>query len=393
MTKFFMFNKQMKVKDVYDYIVIGGGIAGLYAALKLSPTASIILLEKDSHYGGRAYNERFSGMDVVTGAGVGRYHKDKLLIKLMKSLGLTIQTFPVKHNYSNKALEHKLNIHELFSILKTEYHNQNQPEISFKKFFIQIFGKRLFNDFKIYNGYTDMLNEDVFQTLYHYGIEDNYKHWTGFRVDWNELVERMVKRVKTNHPNSLKRNQHISSIKQTTLGWQVVSNSTVYYAKNLIMATSIDVIERFFPFYKSFGIEGQPFLRTYIQLDPSSAEILKNYIKGTTVVSNVFQKIIPMNQEKGIYMIAYSDNQKAIKGKSLNKTQIVKEIQKEFGVKDSLTILKLKHYFWDIGTHYYKYKPDANRQHPVDNVYVIGESVSLNQGWVEGALESVEKLF
>lgn len=381
------------MNDTYDYIIIGGGIAGLYAALKLSPSVSVVLLEKQNHYGGRAFNEKFSGMDVPTGAGVGRFNKDKLLIKLMKSLGLPIQTFPVKHNYSNKALEHKLNISELFSVLKKEYYSQNQPQITFKQFFIKVFGKDVFNDFKIYNGYTDMMNEDVYQTLYHYGIEDNYTRWTGFRVDWNELVGRIVKQIKTNRPNSLKKNQHISSIKQTTLGWKVMSNSTAYYSKNIIMATPIDVIERYFPFYRSFGIKGQPFLRSYIQLDQSSANILKTYITGTTVVSNIFQKIIPMNQEKGIYMIAYSDNQKAIKGKSLTKSQITKCIQKEFDIQQPLKIINLKHFFWKIGTHYYRYKPGMNRQHPVDNLYIIGESVSLNQGWVEGALESVEKLF
>ena len=57
-------------------------------------------------------------------------------------------------------------------------------------------------------------------------------------------------------------------------------------------------------------------------------------------------------------------------------------------------------FYWNIGTHYYtpldqkKYK---NRdefitiaQNPMENVLVVGESVSINQGWVEGTLKSVD---
>ena len=73
-----------------DIIIIGGGIAGLYAAYKIkkmSPNKNIILLEKENVLGGRASNEMFHGISVVTGAGIGRKRKDKLLLKLnFKSL-------------------------------------------------------------------------------------------------------------------------------------------------------------------------------------------------------------------------------------------------------------------------------------------------------------------
>jgi hypothetical protein len=56
-------------------------------------------------------------------------------------------------------------------------------------------------------------------------------------------------------------------------------------------------------------------------------------------------------------------------------------------------------FYWEIGTHYYEPLPEEfedredfikKAQHPLKNVLVVGEMVSLNQGWVEGALESVE---
>ena len=77
----------------YDIIIIGSGIAGLYAAYniqKMSPSTSFIILEKykKNWIGGRTNNEMFYGTQVVTGAGIGRKNKDKLLINLLDRLNL-----------------------------------------------------------------------------------------------------------------------------------------------------------------------------------------------------------------------------------------------------------------------------------------------------------------
>jgi monoamine oxidase len=31
-------------------------------------------------------------------------------------------------------------------------------------------------------------------------------------------------------------------------------------------------------------------------------------------------------------------------------------------------------------------------QNPVENIFVVGEMISRNQGWTQGALESVQKI-
>ena len=65
--------------------------------------------------------------------------------------------------------------------------------------------------------------------------------------------------------------------------------------------------------------------------------------------------------------------------------------------KDTLKLITIKSYYWPIGTHYYSpLKGFSSRelflktvQHPIPNMLVVGEAVSRNQGWTEGALESV----
>ncbi len=76
----------------YDIIIIGSGIAGLYSALniqKMDPKLRILILEKHKKQwiGGRANTDTFYGTSIVTGAGIGRKQKDKLLIQLIKVPG------------------------------------------------------------------------------------------------------------------------------------------------------------------------------------------------------------------------------------------------------------------------------------------------------------------
>ena len=75
--------------NTVDVIIIGSGIAGLYAAYQIKRIAAnttFLILEKNPKkwMGGRAGNETFYGADVVVGAGVGRKKKDHALIKLLK---------------------------------------------------------------------------------------------------------------------------------------------------------------------------------------------------------------------------------------------------------------------------------------------------------------------
>lgn len=76
---------------IYDIIILGGGIAGLYTAYKILQVSShskILILEKENYLGGRIYTFRNKHMEVDAGA--GRFNdKHTLLIELIKDLGLS----------------------------------------------------------------------------------------------------------------------------------------------------------------------------------------------------------------------------------------------------------------------------------------------------------------
>jgi hypothetical protein len=182
----------------------------------------------------------------------------------------------------------------------------------------------------------------------------------------------------------------------------------IYKCSKIIIATTISSLQHLLPsksnIYKQ--IHGQPFLRLYAKFSKSSTEIMKQYVKGYTVVEGPLQKIIPMDPSKGVYMIAYSDNASAIALKDHlentleNRSYFEDLLEQSLKIEEGiLKINALLDFYWPIGTHYYEplKGPYKNRtafinaaQHPDKNILVVGEVVSKHQGWVEGALESVE---
>jgi hypothetical protein len=389
-------------RNILDYLIIGGGMAGLYMGLHLQRKGvSFNIVEKDFRLGGRAWTEPFAGVDISPGAGIGRRRKDKCLMALMTKLNIPLRFFRIQHYFSEKLSQKISGIDVSVELAKlADAFISQQPRTTFREFATQIWGREVYKKFILLNGYTDMENEDIEQTLMYYGLDDNLeKGWQGFSVPWANLVGKMAfkigyRRIHTGQP--------VVHVQRTQNGFIISTPTQIYRCRNVVFATPTRVIQRLLPQYSKMYalIPDQPFLRIYVQFDPVSSEILKNIIQGTTIVSNLLQKIIPIQKDKGVYMIAYSDNAHALHGKSLSRSDISDLVREEFKLEQKPRILEMKKCFWEVGTHYYKPLPQPLgrkefihwAQHPEPNIYVVGESVSLNQGWVEGALESVEKL-
>lgn len=187
-----------------DTIIIGSGIAGLYAAYKIkhySPTTTFLILEKykKNWIGGRTSNDTFYGTEVVTGAGIGRKDKDKLLLKLLRDFGFkNPPEFTINPDKSN--LKHTVDIKQTMKTLKTHF-NKNS-ETTFKDYASRILGAKEYKQFTRTAGYTDYENEDAYETLYYYGMEDNDCCWKAFRVEWKNLVMKLYNYIGENTSSS-----------------------------------------------------------------------------------------------------------------------------------------------------------------------------------------------
>lgn len=367
---------------MYDVIIIGGGISGLYAAIHLD---NVLVLEA-GEIGGRTNNEMFYGTRVVTGAGIGRKHKDHLLLDLLDKMGIKTKEFPVNIEYSPE-------INPIDVVKVNQYLKKDAMHEPFKKYATRKLGKELYHQFVLSSSYSDYEKDDAYDVTHYYGMEDNKGGWTGVSIPWRELVHKMVKKIKgrviTHSP--------VKKIEKTWNGFRVFSNK-IYETRKIILATTVDTVRKLLPLPIYDKIQGQPFIRIYAKFDKKSAEVMRTIVKTHTIVSPPLQKIIPMDADKGVYMIGYADNDSALYFKSFSNTPAYRKkisllIEKEFGI--FLPIIAIKCYFWNIGTHYYT-PVNQNRQqfireaqHPMKDILVVGEMVALNQGWVEGALESV----
>jgi hypothetical protein len=398
---------------IYDIIIVGSGISGLYSAYnikKTSPETSFLILEKykKAWIGGRTSNDIFYGTEIVTGAGIGRKTKDKLLHKLLSDLGFNVTEYKVNPQYS-KLIE-RVDVKKIVEHLREEYkYNNPNKNLTFKEFAINILGENLYKKFIISTGYTDYENEDVLETLYYYGIEDNACCWKAFHVPWKKLVLKLYDNIGESH---FKFSSNVVSIKKTQQNpcqYQInIKNGTHYTCNKVIIGSTIDTVRNLLPQFSIYNdIQGQPFLRLYAKFTKKSADIMKEYIKGFTFVPGPLQRIIPMDPDNGVYMIAYNDNnntlalKKHLKNVKENRELYEMLLEKSLGIPNgSLHIIALKDYYWPIGTHYYKplnkelYNSReqfiSKAQHPDKGILVVGEAVSRNQGWSEGALESVK---
>jgi len=400
--------------NTYDIVIVGGGIAGLYSAykiLKMAPETKLLVLEghKKQWLGGRLGNEMFQGTQVVTGAGVGRKEKDFLLIQLLRELKVPYNEFQVAPKPAQTILP-PCNVKKLINILKKQFKEKSAHapiHKTFKEFALPILGPELYKNLTVCLGYTDYENEDVYDTLYNYGLEDNFDTWTALHVPWKLLIETIAKKVgnKNIHCSS-----YVTNIEELSQCNFVVHTEKVSYSCNkVILATTISSVKNLLPKATIYQqIHGQNFLRLYGKFTKSSSEIMKQYVLGYTVVPGPLKKIISMNPDKGVYMIAYSDNEDAkylkdrLTNTQKNRDYFCELLEEALGIpKGALNLIAIKDYYWPIGTHYYEplRGPFKNRkdfikkaQIPIPGMLVVGEMISMNQGWTQGALESVESV-
>lgn len=413
----------MSANKYYDIIIIGAGIAGLYSAYtikKMSPNTKYLILEKNNKQsiGGRINTDSYYGASIVSGAGIGRDDTNPILKKLMREMNVSYQKSTSIIDYS-KLLPYskEYDVVKIINLLKTEY-EKNKPKYSkmkFKDFATEILGEKTYKLFTIYCGYTDYENADVYETLYDYGMDDTKGGWGILYIPWRKLIDNMCEFIGN---ENIKSSNSVSSIERNNASSKDVSKYKInteeghtYYCNKIIVATTIQSIMHLLNDGKNSHIynqiHGQPFLRIYAKFDKSSNEVMKTYVKHYTIVPGPLQKIIPMDVEKGVYMIAYNDNhntlvlKKHLENNAKNRKIFENLVEKSLNIpSDTLKIIGMKDYYFTDGTHYFEPLRDFNTrddflnaaQHPFNGILVVGEAVSTYQGWVEGALQSVKKV-
>lgn len=395
---------------MYDFIIVGGGISGLYSAYKImkeNPSASFVVLEKFKRdwLGGRIGNEEFHGETIITGAYSARKDKDKNFIKLLNELNIySPEKIHIQTN--SRTITNPCDVEAIFSYMKEIYDDKKDRGKTFKEYASGLLVKELYDSFLSCSGYTDYENASAYDTLHDYGFDDNFKIWVHLDVPWKKLVLAMQEKIGCKNIHTL---TEVNNLEMKEKNHFVITakNGKTYSGKKVILATTTDVVQKLLPNHSDLHkqIHGQPFLRMYVKVSKNSIPLMKYEILDRTTVTGILQNVISVNADKGIYMI-YSDNKNAMALKSYientleNRKYVARIIENTFALETCTICIKdIMSFYWEIGTHYYEPLPEEfkNRkeflekaQKPLKNILVVGEMVSVKQGWVEGALESVE---
>jgi monoamine oxidase len=181
-----------------------------------------------------------------------------------------------------------------------------------------------------------------------------------------------------------------------------------FTAGKIIFAVHANALRTIRPFSKYpilKHLKMEPLLRTYATFPtPSWFTDMPRVI-----TANPLRHIIPINPKKGVIMISYTDagdtkvwEQLRKKGDRELARGIMKELRTLFPMKTIPNLLSISTYSWEEGATYWTpglYDPvkesnDIMRPFPtrLPDVYVCGESFSMKQAWMEGALEHADAM-
>jgi len=368
--------------NLENIVLIGGGISSLYAAYlikKKLPGVKYTIIEKDSKCGGRVKMSKINDVYVPTGAQFTRVDKDHILNKLLKDLDIKLDINTLDIDYTFK----KHDISEMTKKLNSNINKFDRSKVTFKEFASEVLDKD-YNKFIDMMGYSDYEKADIEDTLYNYGLDDNIPGYKYANIPYNIVIERLIEEVGS---ENIILNTEVNSIKKENQSFLI--NSKIK-CDGIIIGVTINQLRKLLDnsIYKQ--IESQNFLKTFAVSNNLNVD-------KYTIVDSPLRKILPIKDN--VYTITYNDNKDAKKLKDKDKDYFEDLLSKEFN--RDIKLSNLKKFFWEEGTHYYKPLPTKykNRkefikeaQHPKDNIWVIGEVVAEKQGWVEGALSSVEKI-
>ena len=404
------------------HTIIGSGITGLYLAYKLLlsgiPSTDIVIFEGSGRIGGRIYTNEHNGFKYSVGAGrLGKKHK--YVMKLIKDFKLQDQIITIskntnyfieghlmneeqllKHYNSNfkslnelwrYAIEKKLNgnkydpnlynLHNYFSLILSA------NDVELLKISLGYLGEMY--DMNAYNGLLtlrkdfDIRNNEFFvlrdgiqilcDVLYKYIVN------AGVSVKFSSILEDVKDDKKT-----IRVNGNIYNYSKLYLTLKRGDYMKINYFKKydyLFNTVSDGHLLRIFAQYKDVWFKDMPKILT----------------------QNKLQFIIPIDYNSGLIQISYSDRYNADfwnafkNDKEVKKylTKILNEMFPEKNIKEPEWITM---HYWGSGDHLWNVGVNTkNIQDKIDelfipkDIYILGETYSERQAWIEGAIETVHK--
>ena len=202
---------------IFDIIIIGGGISGLYNYSQLvDKNKKIILLEKNDYYGGRIFQieDNINSQNYSFSAGAARFNLNhKHVIELLKNYNLLdfrkdkpisadMDFIDTKNNFP-KSFQKYNGFHFIDKVIKKSknYSETQLRSINFKQLASFILKKNELEYMLVASGYSGQLKKmNAFDALklFTYDIRPDLPYYNG---KFNILIERILKHLKNKNAN------------------------------------------------------------------------------------------------------------------------------------------------------------------------------------------------
>lgn len=420
------------------HIIVGAGITGLYLAYKLLlkgiSATDIVIFEGSGRIGGRIYTNEHKGFRYSVGAGrLGKKHK--YVMKIIKDFKLQDQIINIGKNTNYFVEDRLMNETELLSHYKSNFKSLNElwryaiekklngnkydpslynlhnyfslilsaNDVELLKISLGYLGEMY--DMNAYNGLLtlrkdfDIRNNEFFvlrdgiqilcDVLYKYILD------AGVPVNFSSILEDVgdgsggsgsygssggasgdKKYVKINGVS-----HSYSKLYLTIKRGDYMNIGYFKKYESLFNTVSDGHLLRIFAQYKDVWFKDMPKILT----------------------QNKLQFIIPIDYNSGLIQISYSDRYNAdfwnaFKTEKDVKKYLTKILNDMFPEKNIREPVWITMHFWEAGDHMWNVGVNTKKiQEKMDeifipkDIYILGETYSERQAWIEGAIETVHK--
>lgn len=402
------------MKKIYDYVVIGAGIAGLTYAFR-NKSNNFVILEKNDYIGGRIKNIKWNNSFISLGGGVF-LPSHSYVMDLCRQFGISTTKYTSVYHLTdlngsipNNPLYYK-DFEIIYKSLIKKYY-KHKEEIKKQNLTFTQFLQLYFP----YSVYETIINNSLYSTNFNADpglfleneflfdclkikdseicyINEKNDTYTGYDFIINKIIEQIG-------IDNVKLNSVVTEIKSNNDLYEIILNKDIILTKKIIFATDINSNIKinlsnqikclFKNIYDSIGYE--PYIRIY------SYHAKGHNLSHTCRTRGLIGKTIIIN--KNILMLCYNESDKALELhnllKNMDKEEQIETLYKLFK-NHNIDITKpddIYIQFWNVGMHFCK--PNFNIDIHLDNlkknfnIEIIGEIVAKSHGWVESALSTV----
>lgn len=390
---------------IYDYIIVGGGISGLFMAYKLAETnKDILLVESTNTLGGRLLTKQEKGVQFeLGGARISSKHSKVLSLLSELKLDKDLIQLPDKINYKIKGP--KINFYSLISDLvegSKLYTKKYLQSINLLQLCIDILGQpyaELLQNMLGYDSEFENLNSHIALKTFKkdlFSANDYFILKHGF----SSVIQALATKLEEKENVTIQLDTFVTDIgknfiqvnKKKLYGGTILCCVPYYTLKQLPKFKDIQEVNDVSPI---------PLIRIYAKYPKDkSGKVWFHNIKRT-ITDSYIRHIIPIDYENGLIMISYTDGKYADMWSNLTKLGnkvLIEHLHKEVKLVLGKTPPQpefLTYHYWSAGVH--MWKPGQNvkevyekiiKPFETEKIYVINEAYSLHQSWVEGSLDA-----